>query len=362
MKPKCLFVFGTLPEFIKVYPVIQEAKKKGNEVTIINTGQHKEMLDNLFSFFDFTPGYNLKIIDQSNGLTEILTSTLTGLDPIFKKEKPDIVFVHGDTPATLYGSIAAFYHKIKIAHFEAGLRTYNKYSSFPEEMNRQLTGVSTDYHFTSTETTKKNLLREGKSEDSIFVIGNNVIDTLKYTIKKAYKYPILTNLHGKKLILITAHRRENLDELSSIFKAINSLAEKYHDTCEFVYPIHMNPIIREKAAVYLKANNITIVEPLNTIDFHNIMSHAYLILTDSGGMQEEAPALRIPVLVLRDTTERPEGVTSGTLKLIGTKEQDIIDGVTELIDDSQRYEEMKTVKNPYGDGTTAEKIMEIINE
>lgn len=362
MKPKCLFVFGTRPEFIKVYPVIMEAKKKGNEVVVVNTGQHKEMLDNLFTYFDFKPDYNLKVMDQSNGLTEILTTTLAGLDPIFKKEKPEIVFVHGDTSATLAGSIAAFYHKIKIAHIEAGLRTHNKYSPFPEEMNRQLTGVLADYHFTPTLTTKKNLLNEGKKENSIFAVGNSAIDMLKYTIKKEYDHPILTSLHGKKLILITAHRRENLDDLSSIFKAINALAEKYSDTCTFVYPIHMNPIIREKAAIYLTANNINIVEPLNTIDFHNIMSQAYLILTDSGGIQEEAPALGIPVLVLRDTTERPEGVAAGTLKLIGTNEQAIIEGVTELMNNPLQYDEMKKVKNPYGDGTTAEKIMEIINE
>lgn len=362
MKPKLLFVFGTRPEFIKMYPVIMEAKKSGNEVVVINTGQHKEMLDSLMDYFNFVPDYNLHVMGQAKGLTEILTVSLTGINGILGKEKPDMVLVHGDTSATLAGSLAAFYNQIKLAHIEAGLRTFNKYSPFPEEVNRQLTGVIADYHFAPTETTKENLLREGKNPKSIYVVGNSAIDMLSHTLREDYTNPILTDLNGKKLILITAHRRENLEALESIFKAINTLATNYQDTCEFVYPIHMNPVIREKAAVFLTAENIKIVEPLNTIDFHNILSKAYLVLTDSGGIQEEAPALGIPVLVLRDTTERPEGVAAGTLKLVGTDTQMIIDGVNELMENSQQYEQMKKVKNPYGDGTTSEQIMVIINE
>ncbi|MFV0557428.1 MAG: non-hydrolyzing UDP-N-acetylglucosamine 2-epimerase [Enterococcus sp.] len=360
-KKKLLFIFGTRPEFIKVYPVILEAKKQGNEVVIVNTGQHKEMLDSLLEYFDLTVDYNLAVMNQVNGLTEILTVTLTGLNEIIGKERPDLVLVHGDTSATLAGSIAAFYNQVKLAHIEAGLRTYNKYSPFPEEVNRQLTGVIADYHFAPTTTAQNHLLQEGKPAADVFVVGNSAIDMLQYTLKEDYQHPILTQLEGKKLILITAHRRENLEALTGIFRAINRLAIEHGETCEFVYPIHMNPVIREKARQYLTAANIKIVDPLNTIDFHNIMNYAHLILTDSGGIQEEAPALGIPVLVLRDTTERPEGVEAGTLKLVGTDEEKIVLGVNELLGNQTLYNQMKQVKNPYGDGTTSQQIMGIIN-
>lgn len=358
---KLMFIFGTRPEFIKVYPIIVEAQKAGNDVVIVNTGQHKEMVNELLEHFELSVDYDLEVMNKCNGLMDILTKTLNGLDPIIKKEVPDIILVHGDTSATLSGSLAAFYNKCKVAHIEAGLRTYDKYSPFPEEVNRQLTGVIADYHFSPTEVSKCNLLKEGKNEEDIYVVGNSAIDMLKYTIQDDFSHPILDFVGDDKLILMTAHRRENLDELSHMFRAINKLAVEFSEGYKIVYPIHMNPVIREKAALYLNAPNIKIVDPLETISFHNIMKSAHLILTDSGGIQEEAPALGKPVLVLRNTTERPEGVEAGTLKLVGTNEDDIYNETKNLLTNKEEYRKMAEVKNPYGDGTTSKQILQVLN-
>ncbi len=359
---KIMFIFGTRPEFIKIYPVIMEAKKAGNEVVVVNTGQHKEMVNELLEYFNLSVDYDLEIMNKCNGLMDILTMSLKGLDQIVRDVKPDVILVHGDTSATLAGSLAAFYNQIKLGHIEAGLRTYNKFSPFPEEVNRQLTGIMADYHFAPTELTKSNLLSEGKKEDDVYVVGNSAIDMLKYTVKEDYTHEVFNWRSDKKLILMTAHRRENINELDQMFKAINEIAEKYKDEYKVLYPIHMNPIIRQKAEEFLTTDNIMIVEPLDTVNFHNIMKKSHLILTDSGGIQEEAPAFGIPVLVLRDTTERPEGVEAGTLKLVGTNHDDIIGAVDLLLENESEYNKMCGAKNPYGIGDTSEQILAILNK
>ncbi len=359
---KIMFLFGTRPEFIKIYPIIMEAKKQNNEVIVVNTGQHKEMVNELLEYFNLKVDYDLGIMDKCNGLMDILTYSLNGLDKIVKEVQPEIILVHGDTSATLAGSITAFYNQIKLGHIEAGLRTYNKLSPFPEEVNRQITGIMADYHFAPTETTRKNLLNEGKNEEEVFVVGNSAIDMLKYTVQDQYSHEVLTWKPDKKLILMTAHRRENIEDLDVMFKAINKIATKYEEDYKIVYPIHMNPIIREKAKKYLTSDNIKIIDPLDTMNFHNIMKKSHLILTDSGGIQEEAPSLGIPVLVLRDTTERPEGVEAGTLKLVGTEYQAIVDAVDNLLLNEDNYNKMCGAKNPYGDGNTSKAIIEIINK
>lgn len=358
---KIMFIFGTRPEFIKIYPVIIEAKSAGNEVVVVNTGQHKEMVNELLDFFNMKVDYDLEIMTKCNGLTDILTMSLQGIDEIVKEVKPDIILVHGDTSATLAGSLAAFYNQVQLGHIEAGLRTFNKFSPFPEEINRQMTGLMADYHFAPTETTKDNLLKEGKNPDKVYVVGNSAIDMLKYTVQTDFDHEVFSWQPDKKIILMTAHRRENLDDLDNMFKAINKIANTYTNDYKIVYPIHMNPLIREKAAAYLDAENIKIIEPLDTVNFHNIMKESHLILTDSGGIQEEAPAFGIPVLVLRDTTERPEGVKAGTLKLVGTEYHNILSAVDEVLNNEAEYEKMCNAKNPYGDGTTSHKIIKILN-
>lgn len=359
---KLMFIFGTRPEFIKLYPVIKEAQNRNKEVIIVNTGQHLEMVNDLLSYFKMEVDYDLKIMNRCNGLTDIVTTSISELDPIIKKENPDLVLVHGDTAATLAGSLASYFNQTKVGHIEAGLRTYNKYSPFPEEMNRQITGVIADYHFAPTEDAKHKLLVESKDEDSIFVVGNSAIDMLKYTINEDFKHPILDKVGDKQIILVTAHRRENLDIMNNLFMAINEIANKYEEDYEIVYPIHFNPQIRSKANLYLTAKNINVIEPLDPIAFHNIMKQSKLILTDSGGIQEEAPSLGKPVLVLRDTTERPEGVEAGTLKLVGTDKQLIVNETYNLLDNQAAYEQMQEVKNPYGDGTTSKQILDIIEK
>lgn len=359
---KIMFIFGTRPEFIKVYPIIIEAKKQGNDVVVVNTGQHKEMVNELLEFFNLEVDYDLEIMNKCSGLMDILTMSLKGLDEVIKQEKPDVILVHGDTSATLAGSIAAFYNQVKLGHIEAGLRTYNKLSPFPEEVNRQLTGIMADYHFAPTETTKANLVNEGKNVEDIYVVGNSAIDMLKYTVTKDYTHEVFNWRPDKKLILMTAHRRENIKDLEQMFKAINEIAEKYKDEYKVLYPIHMNPVIREKAKLFLTTDNIMIVDPLDTVNFHNIMKRSHLILTDSGGIQEEAPSFGVPVLVLRDTTERPEGIEAGTLKLVGTKYEDIIDAVDLLLTNNDEYQKMCGAKNPYGVGDTAKQIINILNK
>ncbi len=358
---KIMFVFGTRPEFIKIYPVILEAQNQGNKVCIVNTGQHREMVNQLIEYFNCKIDYDLAIMDKVSNLTEIISETLIGVDKVIKKEKPDLVLVHGDTAATVAGTQAAFYNQVKIGHIEAGLRTFDKYSPFPEEINRKMVGTVADYHFAPTNVTANNLKNEGIKEN-IFVVGNSAIDMLQYTIQDDYYHSIMDFMPEKKIILLTAHRRENIDKLEEIFSAINEVAKKYYDTHKIIYPIHLNPVIREKAAKTITQDNIKIIEPLDTVDFHNIMNVSDLILTDSGGIQEEAPSLGKPVLVLRDTTERPEGVKAGSLKLIGTKSNDIITEVTNLLDNTEEYEKMAMVVNPYGDGTTSKQIISIINE
>ncbi len=358
---KLMFIFGTRPEFIKVYPVIMEAKEQGNEVIVVNTGQHLEMVNELLEYFDLVVDYDLKIMKQCNGLADITSIALKGIDAILKIEQPDIVFVHGDTSSTLAAALGAFYNNIEIAHIEAGLRTYNLKSPFPEEANRQMVGLIADYHFAPTETSRHNLVIEGKEIENIHVVGNTVIDMLNYTMKSDYSHPVLSWEPDKKLILMTAHRRENLNDLEEMFEAINTIAEKYYDEYKIVYPIHLNPLIREKAEQYLVSDNIKTIEPLDTVNFHNIMKYTHLILTDSGGIQEEAPSLGIPVLVLRDTTERPEGIKAGTLKLVGTNRDAIISAVDLLLNNNAEYQKMSQAVNPYGQGNSSRQIIDIIN-
>lgn len=362
MMKKLMFIFGTRPEFIKLFPLIKEAEKRGNKVVVVNTGQHREMLSTLLTHFKVEADYDLKIMRQSSNLSDIVAGTLSGLDPIVKTEKPDLILVHGDTAATLAGGLVAYFNQVQLAHVEAGLRTYNKYSPFPEELNRQMVGVLADLHFAPTAVTKQNLLKEGKDEENIFVVGNSAIDMFQYTLQDNYQHEALSWQADKAMILITAHRRENLEDLEQIFAAIGEIADEFKETHKIVYPIHLNPLIREKAKKLLSYTNIKIIDPLDTVDFHNVMRHAQLILTDSGGIQEEAAHLGIPVLVLRDTTERPEGVTAGTLRLVGTSKANIVKETRRLLTDKEAYEEMANKENPYGDGTTAIKIMDIINE
>lgn len=359
---KLMFIFGTRPEFIKVYPVIVEAKSQGNEAVIVNTGQHLEMVNELLDYFQITVDYDLKIMKECSGIADITSIALSRIDKIIKAESPDVVLVHGDTSSTLAGALGAFYNNVKIAHIEAGLRTYNLQAPFPEEANRQMVGLIADYNFAPTETSRYHLVSEGKETDSIFVVGNTAIDMLKYTIKPIFTHPVLEWEADKKLILMTVHRRENLNDLDQIFKTINELAVKYYNEYKIVYPIHMNPEIREKANNCLTSNNIKIIEPLDTVSFHNVMKQTHLILTDSGGIQEEAPSLGVPVLVLRDTTERPEGVKAGTLKLVGTKKKSIISAVDLILENQREYNKMSRAVNPYGNGDSSTKIIDTINE
>ncbi|WOO89020.1 UDP-N-acetylglucosamine 2-epimerase (non-hydrolyzing) [Mollicutes bacterium LVI A0078] len=359
---KLMFIFGTRPEFIKVYPVIVEAKSQGNECIIVNTGQHLEMLNELLEYFQITVDYDLKIMKECNGISDITSNALHGIDKIIKVESPDVVFVHGDTSSTLAGALGAFNNNVKLAHIEAGLRTYNLQAPFPEEANRQMVSLIADYNFAPTETSRYNLLSEGKKIDSIYVVGNTVIDMLRYTIKPSFTHSILEWEPEKKLILMTVHRRENLNELDELFETINEIAIKYHNNYKIVYPIHRNPEIRKKANEILTSSNVKIVEPLDTVNFHNIMKHTHLILTDSGGIQEEAPSLGIPVLVLRDTTERPEGVKAGTLRLVGTDKNSIIDAVELILENQIEYNKMSEASNPFGNGASSKQIIDIIND
>ena len=358
---KLMFVFGTRPEFIKVYPVIREAQARGHEVVIVNTGQHREMLNDLLAELGVVPDHDLRVMTHGQTLAQILARTIVPLDDVVAQERPDHLLVHGDTSATLAGSLAALYQQVPLSHIEAGLRTYNKYSPFPEEVNRQLTGVIADQHFAPTVTTRDNLLREGKAAESIHVVGNSAIDMLRYTVRDDYQHPVLDGLDGRKLILMTVHRRENIEALSEMFAAVNDIALRYGDTHKIVYPIHMNPMVRAAADLHLTAPAIEVIEPLGTVDFHNVLARSYLVLTDSGGIQEEAPSLGKPVLVLRDTTERPEGVEAGTLRLVGTGRADIVREARRLLDDSAEYSRMAAIKNPYGDGTTSKQILDILD-
>ncbi|WP_423799711.1 non-hydrolyzing UDP-N-acetylglucosamine 2-epimerase [Neobacillus sp. SAB-20_R2A] len=360
---KVMTVFGTRPEAIKMAPLVKELEKYPEQIKSIVTvtAQHREMLDQVLNIFEITPDYDLNIMKERQSLVGVTTRALEGLDQVLADVKPDIVLVHGDTSTTFVASLAAFYHQIPIGHVEAGLRTHNKYSPYPEEMNRQLTGVLADLHFSPTVQSKQNLLVENKKEESIFITGNTAIDALKTTVKTQYSHPVLDRLGGDRLVLMTAHRRENTGKpMENMFNAIRRLVEK-HDDVQVVYPVHMNPVVREIAGRILGDNDrIHLIEPLDVIDFHNFASRAYLILTDSGGVQEEAPSLGVPVLVLRDTTERPEGIAAGTLKLAGTDEETIFGMADELLTDSAAHDQMAKASNPYGDGIASGRIVQAI--
>lgn len=360
---KVMTIFGTRPEAIKMAPLVLELKQQPDhfETIVTVTAQHREMLDQVLNIFEITPDYDLNIMKDRQTLVDITTRGLEGLDHIMKEVKPDIVLVHGDTTTTFVASLAAYYNRIVVGHVEAGLRTWNKFSPYPEEMNRQLTGILADLQFAPTSKSAENLLREDKASESIFVTGNTAIDALATTVKSEYEHEVLRKLGDDRLILLTAHRRENLGEpMKNMFRAIKRIVEEHQDI-QVVYPVHLNPAVREIASEVLGNDpRIHLIEPLDVIDFHNFASRAYLILTDSGGVQEEAPSLGVPVLVLRDTTERPEGIEAGTLKLAGVEEEDIYRLATELLTDKQAYENMAKAVNPYGDGQASKRICEAI--
>ena len=361
---KVITVFGTRPEAIKMAPLVKELKsRKEIECIVCVTAQHRQMLDQVLDVFNITPDYDLNIMQQGQTLSDITSRALKGLEEVILKEKPNIVLVHGDTTTTFAGALAAYYTQTDIGHVEAGLRTWNKYSPYPEEMNRQLVGVMADMHFAPTENSKKSLLNEGKKPDTIFVTGNTAIDALATTVKKDYKNEVFDWIRNDKLILLTAHRRENLGEpMRHMFKAIKRIVDEFKDV-KVVYPVHLNPRVREVANEILGENDrIKLIEPLEVIDFHNFIAKSHIILTDSGGIQEEAPSLGKPVLVLRDTTERPEGIDAGTLKLVGTDEDKIYTETKKLLTDKTEYEKMSKASNPYGDGHASQRIANAIIE
>jgi len=362
MTIKVMTIFGTRPETIKMAPVVKELQsRKEIETIVCVTAQHRQMLDQVLHTFDIKPDYDLNIMKQGQTLTDITVNVLKGIEEVIKKEKPDIVLVHGDTTTTFAGALAAFYHQVSVGHVEAGLRTYNKYSPFPEEANRQFVGIVSDMNFVPTETSKENLLMEQKNPDTIYVTGNTVIDALKTTVQNDYNHEVIDWAKDSRLILLTAHRRENLGEpMHHMFKAIRRIVDEYDDV-KVVYPVHMNPIVVAAAKEHFgDCDRVKLIDPLDVFDFHNIMNKTYLILTDSGGIQEEAPSLGKPVIVLRDTTERPEGVEAGTLKLAGTNEENIYNIINDLLSNKSEYERMSKAANPYGDGLASKRIVDEI--
>lgn len=363
-KIKVMTIFGTRPEAIKMAPLVKELENRVEiESIVCVTAQHRQMLDQVLDTFNINPDYDLNIMKQGQTLVDITTRALQSLSEVISKVKPNIVLVHGDTTTTLSGSLAAFYNQVAVGHVEAGLRTYDKYSPFPEEVNRQVTGVIADMHFAPTEVSKNNLLREGKKEETIYVTGNTAIDALKTTVKDDYYHPIFDKIGNDKMILLTAHRRENLGEpMKNMFRAIKRIVEEFDDI-QVVYPVHLNPLVRQAADEVLGDNNkVHLIEPLEVLDFHNFLNKSHIIMTDSGGIQEEAPSLGKPVLVLRDTTERPEGVNAGTLKLAGTDEETIYNLTKELLTDKNEYDRMSKASNPYGDGLASKYIVDAIIE
>ena len=352
-------IFGTRPEAIKMAPLIKELElSKELKNTVVVTAQHREMLDQILNAFSIEPDYDLNVMSKGQTLSQITRRIMEGLEPVIQSERPDIILVHGDTTTTFVASLVAFYNQIKVGHVEAGLRTYNRYSPFPEEVNRQLTGVIADLHFAPTEISRENLLNEGKSNDHIFVTGNTVVDALGVTVNKEN----VTKTKSRR-ILLTIHRRENLGEhLTNVFAAIQEIV-KVHTDVIIVYPMHKNPVIRKSAEEMLAGNErVELLEPLDVVDFHNEIAKSYLILTDSGGIQEEAPTFGVPVLVLRDTTERPEGIQAKTSKLIGTGRLDIVKEVKRLLENDKAYNEMSKAQNPYGDGKASQRIVKILEE
>ncbi len=359
---KVMTIFGTRPEAIKMAPLVQELKsRKEIKCLVCVTAQHREMLDQVLETFKITPDYDLNIMKQGQTLADITTRALVGLEEIIKKEQPNIVLVHGDTTTTFAGALAAFYNQVDIGHVEAGLRTYNKYSPYPEEMNRQMVSCLSDMNFAPTELSKQNLLKDNKKEETIYVTGNTVIDAMKTTVTKDYFHPVFDWIGEDRMILLTAHRRENLGEpMRHIFTAIKKIVDEFNDV-KVVYPIHMNPKVREIANEVLgDCNKVKMIEPLEVFDFHNFQNKSYLILTDSGGVQEEAPSLGKPVLVLRDTTERPEGIEAGTLKLVGTDTDKIYKATKILLTNKEEYDNIAKATNPYGDGFASKRIVDAI--
>lgn len=362
MNKKVMLVFGTRPEAIKMCPLVKELKTRKNLETIVCvTGQHRQMLDQVLQAFDIVPDYDLSVMKDKQTLFDVTQNILGKMKNVLEELKPDVVLVHGDTSTTFVTALAAFYLQIPVGHVEAGLRTYDIYSPFPEEFNRQATGIIAKYHFAPTEVSKQNLLNEGKKYNDIYVTGNTAIDALKTTVREDYTHPVLDWVGDSRLIMLTAHRRENLGQpLKNMFKAIKRIVDEYEDI-KVIYPIHMNPLVREVANDILgNHERIMIIEPLEVLDFHNFLNKANLILTDSGGIQEEAPSLGKPVLVMRDTTERPEGVDAGTLKLVGTEEDVIYFNFKNLLDNELEYERMSKASNPYGDGYASKRIADIL--
>lgn len=359
---KIMLVFGTRPEAIKMCPLVNELKKRECiDVKVCVTGQHKQMLQQVLDVFQVNPDYDLAIMKEKQTLFDVTSNILDKIKEVLDSEEPDVVLVHGDTTTTFVTALACFYKQIAVGHVEAGLRTYNIYSPFPEEFNRQTVGIIAKYNFAPTQMARVNLLREGKKEDTIYVTGNTAIDALKTTVKDSYSHPVLEWSQGSRLIVLTAHRRENLGEpLHNMFRAIKRIVSE-HDDIKVVYPIHMNPVVRETAnEIFGEHDRIKLIEPLDVIDFHNLLARSYLILTDSGGIQEEAPSLGKPVLVMRDTTERPEGIEAGTLRLVGTREDVIYREFRLLIENQEKYNEMSRASNPYGDGHACERIADIL--
>ena len=357
-----MLVFGTRPEAIKMCPLVNELKsRKGIKTVVCVTGQHRQMLDQVLEVFKVEPDYDLSIMKDKQTLFDITTNILGRIKAVLEEAKPYVVLVHGDTSTTFVTALACFYMQIPVGHVEAGLRTYNIYSPYPEEFNRQAVGIIAQYNFAPTELSKQNLLNEGKKAETIFVTGNTAIDALKTTVTDGYTHPELEWASDSRLIVITAHRRENLGEpMHHMFRAIRRIMDEYHDI-KAIYPIHMNPIVRKAAEEELGGcDRIHIIEPLEVIDFHNFLSRSYLILTDSGGIQEEAPSLGKPVLVMRETTERPEGIKAGTLKLVGTDEHKIYDNFKLLVDNNDEYDKMAHASNPYGDGFACMRIADIL--
>lgn len=362
-KMKVMLVFGTRPEAIKMCPLVKELKSRQNIQTLVCvTGQHRQMLDQVLRSFDVTPDYDLAIMKEKQTLFDITVNVLQNIKSVLEKEKPDVVLVHGDTTTTFVTSLACFYLQIKVGHVEAGLRTYDVYSPFPEEFNRSAVSIVSHYHFAPTNHAKDNLAKEGKT-NNVFVTGNTAIDALKTTVKAEYRHQELDWAKDSRLIMITAHRRENLGQpMRNMFRAIRRIMDEFTDV-KAVYPIHMNPEVRQIADEELSSNErIRIIEPLDVIDFHNFLARSYMILTDSGGIQEEAPSLGKPVLVMRNTTERPEGIVAGTLKLVGTDEEVIYENFKKLLVDSDAYDSMAKAKNPYGDGFACKRIADVLEK
>ena len=364
-KIKVMTIFGTRPEAIKMAPLVNELKQDTDiEDIVCVTAQHRQMLDQVLDIFGIVPDYDLNVMKDRQTLPQITSSVLQGIVDVIEKANPDMILVHGDTTTTFAGALAGFYSKVKIGHVEAGLRTYDKYSPFPEEMNRKLVGSMADLHFCPTENNKNNLLKENIPGDGIYITGNTVIDALKTTVSDSYEFetPELKEIDfSKKVILLTAHRRENLGEpMENIFRAVKKIAQEYKDV-EIVYPVHLNPLVREPANRILgEAKNVHLIEPLAVQELHNLMDRSYLVMTDSGGLQEEAPALGKPVLVLRQETERPEAVNAGTVKMAGTDEEEIYKLAKMLLDDKCEYEKMNRAANPYGDGKASSRIVQAI--